>query len=154
MKRAWILLLLVCGCFANLFAQQSPLLDYVKTQSEIKNGGCGLFTYKDVTYLICVSQVVVGSKNESTCRTVGAAKVKRDIISFINGSCITSSTELKTYETVEDSLSSTTSQLKQEYIEVIKEDVIGGINQCETLGSWFSNDSSVYYFAIYKQINQ
>ena len=152
MKKFLLLTLFCCGCLLNAYSQQSALLKYVKNKSEIKEGGCNIFSYKDISYVICVSQVVVGPKTEISCKTVGAAKAKRDIIAFINGSEITSFTELKTMETNVDDVSGSKSSLKQEYLEVIKEHVNGHINQCAPLGGWYSQDKSVYYYAIYKTI--
>lgn len=148
------MLLICCGSIFSAYPQQSSLFKYIKNESEIKEGGCNIFSYKENSYIICVSQVVVGTKTESVCKTVGATKAKRDIIAFINGSEITSLTELKTMETDMEDLSGTKSTIKQEYIEVIKEDVIGQINQCIPLGGWYSADGSVYYYAIYKTISQ
>jgi hypothetical protein len=56
-------------------------------------------------------------------------------------------------ESVDELSSSVSYQLKQEYVEVIKETVVGSINQCSSLGGWYSSDKSVYYFAIYKTLN-
>lgn len=147
-----IFILLCCGCILNSSAQQSILLNYTKNKSEIKEGGCNLFTYNDTSYVICVSQVIVGTKTESACKIVGSAKAKRDILAFINGSDITSATELKTTETITDDISGTKSSLKQEYVEIIKEQIIGSINQCVPLGGWYSDDQSIYFYAIYKTI--
>lgn len=154
MKRLIVLVLLVCGSIFNVSAQlPTTILDYIQHNSDIKEGGCNVFSYNDSSYIICVSQVVVGNKNESTCRTVGAAKSKRDILSFVNGSDITSSMELRIEETVNEFSSGTSIQLKQEYVEIIKENVVGSINQCTPLGGWYSSDGSVYYYAIYKILN-
>ena len=153
-KKILLLTLFCCGCLLKAYSQQSVLLKYIKNKSEIKEGGCNIYSYKDESYLVCVSQVVVGSKNETACRTVGAAKAKRDMLAFVNGSDITSFTELKTTETMEETLSGKLHQLKQEYVDIIKEEVYGSINQCTPLGCWFSNDKSVYYFALYKILNK
>jgi hypothetical protein len=153
MKKILLLIIFCCGCLLNAHSQQSVLLKYIKDKSEIKEGGCNIFSYKDISYVICVSQVIVGSKSESSCKTVGTAKAKRDIIAFINGSEITSFTELKITETISEDVSGSKSYLKQEYLEVIKEHVVGHINQCVPLGGWYSQDKSVYYYAIYKTIN-
>lgn len=154
MKKLFILTLLVCGCIFNVSAQlPTTMLNYIQCKSDIREGGCNVFSYNNTSYIICVSQVVVGDKNESACRTVGAAKAKRDILAFVNGSDITSSTELRTEESVEELSSGVSRQLKQEYVEVIKESVVGSINQCTPLGEWYSTDKSVYYFAIYKILN-
>ena len=154
MKQLFVLILFLCGFSTFLNAQQIEIYNYIKTKSDIKDGGCNIFSYNNNTYVINVSQVIVGNKTETSCKTVGAAKAKRDIIAFVNGSEISSITELRTSEKNIETLVGTNSQVKQEYIEVIKESVIGNINQCITLGGWYSKDKSVYYYAIYKQINK
>ena len=74
------------------------------------------------------------------------------MLSFINGSDITSYTELKTSETINETLEGTRVLVQQQFAEYIKEEVIGTINQTVPLGGWYSEDRSVYYFAIYKII--
>lgn len=154
MKKLWLLLLLVCGLAIDISAQPLTILKYIQKQSDIKEGGCNIYSYKEESYLVCVSRVIVGTKNEVACQTVGAAKAKRDMLAFVNGSDITSFTELKTTETREETLSGKSCQLKQEYVDIIKEDVVGSVNLCSPLGSWFSDDKSVYYFALYKILNK
>ena len=97
MKKLWILLF-VCGLAVDVSAQSLAFLKYIQEKSDIKEGGCNMYSYKKESYIICVSQVIVGSKNETACRTVGAAKAKRDMLAFVKGSYITSFTELKTTE--------------------------------------------------------
>ena len=72
------------------------------------------------------------------------------MLSFINGSDITSYTELKVSETVVETLEVQKVTFQQDYVEYIKETVMGTINQCVPLGGWYSEDRSVYYYAIYR----
>lgn len=140
------------------FAQgvMPTVLNYIQTKSDIREGGSDLFEYDGVTYLITVSQVAVstsrGSKTEQQCKTVGSAKAKRDMLTYINGSDITSSTRLCNSEVVTDGLNGTKVECKQEYVEEIRERVVGTIAQVNPLGGWYSEDKSVYYYAIYKII--
>ncbi len=130
----------------------NTLLDYIQIQSDIKEGGSSIYNYKETTYLISVASLSVGTKNELNCKKVGSAKAKKEMLSFINGSDITSYTELKTSETINETLEGTRVLVQQQFVEYIKEEVIGTINQTVPLGGWYSEDRSVYYFAIYKII--
>ena len=73
-------------------------------------------------------------------------------MSFLNGSEVTSYTELAFSETISESLEGNKVEASQEYVEHIKEKVFGVINQCTPLGGWYSEDGSVYYYAIFKLI--
>lgn len=128
------------------------ILKYIKDKSHIKEGGCDLFNFKEDTYLIGVASVIVGNKNELNCKKVGSSKAKKEIISFINGSEVTSYTELFVSESSFDTLDGNRVDVNQEYVEKIKEKVFGVINQCTPLGGWYSKDGSVYYYAIFKLI--
>ena len=128
------------------------LRNYIQTGSSIGEGGTELFEYQGVTYLISVVPVVVSSKSEIQCKTVGNAKAKKEMLGYINGTDITSSTILTYSETSTTTLEGTKVESKQEYIESIKESVIGTISQVTPLGGWYSPDRSVYYFSIYKVI--
>lgn len=136
------------------FAQDniSSLRNYIQINSSIAEGGTELFEYQGVTYLISVVQVVVSSKSEAQCKTVGSSKAKKEMLGYINGTDITSSTILTYSETSTTTLEGTKVECKQEYIESIKESVTGTISQITPLGGWYSADRSVYYFSIYKVI--
>ena len=101
---------------------------------------------------ISVASLSVGNKNELNCKKVGLAKAKKEMLSFINGSDITSYTELKISETISETLEGTKVLAQQQFVEYIKEEVVGNIDQTIPLGGWFSDDHSVYYYAIYKII--
>lgn len=133
-------------------AQSTAILNYIKDKSDIKEGGSGLYKFKNDTYLITVVSLPVGAKNESACKQVGSAKAKRDMLAYVNGSEISSYTELVTSENVIDSIEGKSATQEQKYIETIKETVLGTINEINPLGSWYSDDRSVYYFAIYKTV--
>ena len=139
--------------FQNAMAQpDKAILDYVQTCSDIQEGGSNIYAYHDVTYVISVVPVIVGVKNEQDCKKVGTTKAKKELLSFIKGSDITSYTELKTSETINETLEGTRVFAQQQFVEYIKEEVIGTINQTVPLGGWYSEDRSVYYFAIFKII--
>lgn len=132
--------------------QYSVVLNYIKNKSHIKEGGCDLFNFKEYTYIIGVASVTVGTKTELNCKKVGASKAKKEIISYINGSEVTSYTELFVSESSFDTLDGNRVDANQEYVEKIREKVFGVINQCTPLGGWYSEDGSVYYYAIFKLI--
>ena len=133
-----------------------PLEKYIQTKSHIKEGGVDVFNYRGQDYLIAVSTVQVvtskGTKTETQCRTVGSTKAKRDMLSFVNGSTISSYTELVFSENVQDGPEGHKVEASQNYTEVIKESVVGTINQITPLCGWYSEDGSVYYYATMKQI--
>lgn len=128
------------------------MLQYVKNNSSIQNGGCEFYYLEGKTYVISVAPVAVENKTLLNCKKVGYAKAKKEIMSYINGSDISSYTELVTSETISDSLEGRKVESTSEYIERIKEKVFGVINHCTPLGGWYSEDSSVYYYAIFKLI--
>lgn len=141
-------LLLVFAIFISTFAfsMEANLLKYISGESPIKEGGTDIFEYKGNTYIITVSYLVAGSKTEAQCKVVGASKVKRDMISFVNGSTISSSTILVNEETMTGSKV----ESKQLYVEKIHEEVLGSINELKVLGGWYSEDRETYYYAMYK----
>ena len=127
-----------------------PVLTFIRNKSDIKEGGCDLFQYDGLSFLIAVSPVEVGKKSELNCKRVGSAKAKRDMLGFINGSEIYSCVELKTSEIITDGLQCQKVSLTQSFIESIRESILGEINQTVPLGGWYSEDRLVYYYALYK----
>ena len=152
MKRFLSVLLFSAVCLIA-YAQPKPIFNFIKNTSDVREGGSGVFEYKGTQYLISVAYLAVGTKNESDCKKVGAAKAKKEMLAYVNGTDITSYTELVTSEETIETISGIKSEYKQNYTESIKESVIGMINEINPLGGWYSEDGSVYYFAIYKQIN-
>ncbi|MBP5323000.1 MAG: hypothetical protein J6Y84_04315 [Bacteroidaceae bacterium] len=133
---------------------KNVLLEYIQHKSDIREGGSNVFNYEGQTYVISVASLTVGTKNEQNCQKVGAAKAKKEMLSFLNGSEISSYTELKISEVTESTLEGQQVEAQQEFTEIIKERVLGMINQITPLGGWYSEDKSVYYYAIYKTVDQ
>lgn len=137
---------------------QSPdvLAKYVQNKSHIREGGVDVFKYEGVDYIVAVSPVQVvtakGAKTEAQCRTVGSSKAKRDMLSFVQGSSISSYTELTFSETSTEGPEGRRVDASQTYVEVIKEQVAGSINQTVPLCGWYSADGSLYYFALFKPV--
>lgn len=150
--RLFLLFLLTLSPLALYGQSFAPVLSFIQHKSDIREGGCDLFEYDGRSILIAVAPVAVGSKSELNCKTVGSAKAKRNLLSFVNGSEITSCTSLVTSETEEGTLSGVRVKSSQVFTESIRETVLGEINMTVPLGGWYSEDRSVYFFAIYKII--
>lgn len=150
MNRLIVFVITLTSFYSSQPTRLEVLLDYVQNKSEIREGGSSVYNYDGLTYVISVASVAVGNKTEQSCKTAGSAKAKKEMLAYINGSEISSYTELSTAETVSETLEGTMFEAKQEYIEVIRERVLGMINQTVPLGGWYSDDRSVYYYAIYR----
>ena len=150
MIRQFIVAFFLTALLVSPSGRLGALLNYVQNKSEIQEGGSSVYEYDGLTYVISVASVAVGNKTELNCKTAGAAKAKKEMLSYINGSEISSYTELTTSETLTETLEGTKVQARQEYVEVIRERVLGMISQTVPLGGWYSDDKSVYYYAIYK----
>lgn len=110
-------------------------------------------SFNDKSFLIGVSAVEVGSKKMSSLMRVGKVKAEREIVTFINGSDITSST--RSYISEELTTINDSSYLKtvDVFIENIREDAEGFVKGMKPVGYWFSEDKSVFYYALYKDVN-
>ena len=116
-------------------------------------GGSNLLKVQDFNVIVGVSAVEVGSKKMSSLVRVGKIKAEREVLTFINGSTITSSTESYIKEelvTINDSSSIKTVDI---FVESIREDSEGFIKGMKPAGYWYSDDKSVFYFSIYKEVN-
>ena len=156
-KKITLILCLALLSAGLSFAQDlGGLGRYISDKSQISEGGVALFNYQGADYLVAVSPVQVqtskGTKTEQQCRTVGSAKAKRDMLAYVQGSNISSYTELVFSETATDGLAGHTVQATQQYVEVIRESVMGTINEVNFLCGWYSEDGSLYYYALYKPI--
>lgn len=135
------------------YAQQNDIADYIQNKSTIREGGCDIFKYKGNTYVVCVASVSVQGQSLSTVQRIGDVKAKCDLLAFINGSDITSYTEIKTTESSRyDSKGTNQVEVTEDFVEYIREEVQGSINQCARLGGWYSANQQTYFLAIYKQI--
>jgi len=147
------LALLFIPIILNAQIQDSEILQTIQKNQILSSGGCELINVDNKTYLISVSTTIVGSKNLSSLMRVGKVKADRDLATFINGSNITSYTESYVKEkliTVNDSsyLISVDS-----FVEYIREDSKGFVSSMRTAGYWYSDDKSLFLFAIYKEVN-
>lgn len=138
-----------------LFGQISSetMKSYIQSNDLLMFGGCDLIEVEGFTYITGVSAVDVGTKKMSSLVRVGKIKAEREIVTFINGSNITSSTESYIREeliTINDSSSIKTVDL---FVESIREDADGFVKAMKPAGYWYSEDKSVFYYAIYKEVN-
>lgn len=138
-----------------LFGQSSSesIKSDIQSNDLLMFGGCDLIEVEGQSYIAGVSAVDVGTKKMSSLVRVGKIKAEREIVIFINGSNITSSTESYIKEeliTINDSSSIKTVDL---FVESIREDADGFVKAMKPAGYWYSDDKSVFYYAIYKEIN-
>lgn len=154
MNKLIVRVVILASFFSMPPGRLEVLLDYVQNKSEIREGGSSVYNYEGLTYVISVASVAVGNKTEQNCKTAGSAKAKKELLSYVKGSEISSYTELRTSETMSETLEGTLEgtkvDAKQEYVEVIRERVQGMIDGTVPLGGWYSDDRSVYYYAIYR----
>jgi len=125
----------------------------IQSNDLISYGGCDLMTFNNQSLLVGVSAVEVGNKKMSSLMRVGKVKAERELVTFINGSEITSSTKSyysEEFTTVNDSSSIKTVEV---FVEKIREDAEGFVKGMKPAGYWFSEDKSVFYYALYTEIN-
>nr|NQU92562.1 hypothetical protein [Bacteroidota bacterium] len=146
-----LLLLLPIGlCGQN---PDKEILNIIQQNQILSFGGCDLIQVKSKTYLAGVSAVEVGTKKISSLIRVGKVKAEREIATFINGSDITSRTESYIKEeviTVNDSSSVTTIDT---FVEYIREDSEGFVKSMRPAGFWYSEDKTLFFYALYKEVN-
>lgn len=132
---------------------KEALLGSIQTNDLLSYGGCDLITFNKQSMLIGVSAVEVGAKKMSSLMRVGKVKAERELVTFINGSDISSST--KSYYSEEFTTINDSSNLKtvEIFVDNIREDAEGFVKGMRPAGYWFSEDKSVFYYALYKEIN-
>ena len=139
-----------------LLSAQNPdkeILSIIQENQILSFGGCDLIQLKGKSYLAGVSAVEVGTKKISSLIRVGKVKAEREIVTFISGSDITSSTESYFKEEltiVNDSSSITTVDT---FVESIREDSEGFVKAMRPAGFWYSEDKSLFFYALYKEVN-
>ncbi len=147
------LTLLFLPIVLNAQLQDSEILQAIQKNQILSMGGCELINVDNKTLLISVSTTIVDTKNLSSLMRVGKVKADRDLAAFINGSNITSYTESYVKEemiTVNDSSYLTAID---SFVEYIREDSKGFIRSMRTAGYWYSDDKSLFLYAIYKEVN-
>ncbi len=146
-----LLLLLPIVLFAQ--NQDNEVLEAIQQNRILSFGGCDIIHVKGKTYLAGVSAVEVGTKKISSLVRVGKVKAEREITTFINGSDITSRTESYMKEeliTINDSSYVTTIDT---FVEYIRENSEGFVKSMRPAGFWYSEDKSLFFYTLYKEVN-
>lgn len=150
-KRYFVLIFLVP---IALFAQQedSKILQTIKSNQILSFGGCDLIKVNDSSYLAGVAAVEVGKKRISNLIRVGKIKAEREITTFINGSNITSSTKSYFKEELVTVNDSSYVKTVDTFVEKIREDSEGFVHSMRPAGFWYSDDRSLFFYALYKKV--
>jgi len=147
---SFLLFLIPVLCFSQ---SKEDVLSSIKQNDLLSYGGSDIIQVQGNSFIVGVSAVEVGTKRLSSLMRVGKIKAEREVLTFINGSKITSSTESYISEelvTINDSSSLKTVDV---FVESIREDSEGFIKGMKPSGYWYSEDKSVFYYAIYKEVN-
>ena len=155
MKRLFLIFFIIAtAAVGSLRAQgNEALLESVKQNPILSWGGCDIVPMDGTEYLVAVSSVEVGTKKLPQLRTVAAAKAKRELLLMIKGSNVTSSTEMTTSEEVVVVNGESSVKSVETYFEKIREDADGVVQGMAPLGMWYSDDRSLFFYALYKSIN-
>ena len=148
-----ILILLFLPLVINAQNQDNEIFEVIKQNSSFEYGGANFINLDGKSYIVSVSSVAISPKNRSSLMRIGKVKADRNLATFINGSNITSSTEIYVKEeltTVNDSSYLITID---SFVEYIREDTKGFINGMRTAGYWYSKDNTLFLYAIYKEVN-
>jgi len=151
MKRFLLILLVVWS--GSLFAQSDEFAEQIKTHPLISIGGCDLLNFQDKDYIVGVAAVDAEGKSMSILRRVAKVKAEREVVTFINGSDITSSTSSYIKEVATTIGEQEVVETSQEFVEKIREDSEGFVKAMKVAAYWFSEDRSVFYYAVYKEVN-
>ena len=151
-----IMLVLSGVVLQPLFSQiPSGLLEKIKTDELLSEGGADLLEWNsDSTYIVGVSAVEVKKKRKSILRRIGTSKAKAQVTQFIEGSDLTTSRKMETHEKVEIVDDKEIVTLTEEYLEIIQEDTEGFVRGMSNVGGWYSDDKSLYFYAVARLIQK
>lgn len=142
---------------STVLSAQVPdgLLSMIQKDDLLSEGGADLLEWNsDSTYIIGVSAVEVKKKRKSILRRIGTSKAKAQVTQFIEGSDLTTSREMKTQEKVEIINNEEKITFTEEYLEIIQEDSKGFVRGMSNVGGWYSEDKSLYYYAVARLLPQ
>lgn len=122
------------------------------SEAGIREGGSNLYECEGRIYLVSVAALEVGNKGEAACKAVGAAKAKKEMAAYLNGSEISSYAEVVTREEAKDGPDGRKVEAESAFVEKISERVGGTIAGAAFLCGRYSDDGSAYYYAIYKTV--
>ena len=131
----------------------TALLESVKQHPVLSWGGCDVVELEGNQFLVSVSSVEVGTKKLPQLRTTCNAKAKRELLLLIEGSTVSSTTEMTTSEESIDIDGVRSTINFDTFFESIREDANGFVQGMGTLGMWYSEDKTLFFCAIYKSIN-
>jgi len=145
-----LIILLLTGVIG--FSQNDELLKAIQANSLLSYGGSDIVNFEKETYIVGVAAVEVGTKKISSLTRIGKVKAGQQVISFVNGSDITSRTESYLKEELTTINDSTAVETTETFVEYIREDTEGFVKMMQPAGFWFSEDKSVFYYALYKLV--
>lgn len=132
--------------------QENKILSAIQNNSILSMGGCDLIQVDGITYIVGVSAVDVGTKTISSLMRVAKVKASREITTFVNGSDITSKTESFIKEELTNINDSSSLTTVDSFVEYIREDSEGFVNAMLPAGYWYSDDKSLFFYALYKEV--
>lgn len=147
-----IFLALILATGAVCYGQNQGLLEAIEADPLLQYGGSNLLKYEGNTYLVGVAAVETGKKRISTLTRIGKVKAEREVSTFINGSDITSRTESYLKEELTTVNDSSWVKTTDTFVENIREDSEGFVREMQPAGFWYSEDKSVFYYAIYTEV--
>lgn len=148
-----ILLFILLPVLSFAQDQDNEMLKVIKKNQILSFGGCDLIQFNDTSYLIGVAALETNKKRISTLVRIGKVKAEREISTFINGSDITSSTKSYFQEDLITKNDTSYVNTINTFVESIREDSEGFVKTMRPAGFWYSEDRSVFFYAIYKQVN-
>ena len=152
MKIPLLTILLIGIIFSQI---PSGLIEEIKADEILSEGGADLLEWNlDSTYIIGVSAVEVKKKKKNILRRIGTTKAKSQVTQFIEGSDLTTSRKMETHEKLEIVNDEEVITLTEEYLEIIQEDVEGFVRGVSDVGGWYSEDKSMYYYAVARLLPQ
>jgi len=143
--------------FSTFLTAQIPdgLLSIIQKDELLSEGGADLLEWNsDSTYIIGVSAVEVKKKRKNILRRIGTSKAKAQVTQFIEGSDITTSRKMETQEKIEIVDDKEIVTLTEEFLEIIQEDTEGFVRGMSNVGGWYSDDKSMYYYAVARLLPQ
>lgn len=152
MKKSFFFIIILFPFLVLAQQQDNEMLQAIKSNQVISFGGCDLIKINDTSYLAGVAAVEVGKKNISSLVRIGKVKAEREIATFINGSKITSSTKSYFKEELIAVNDSSYVNTIDTFVEKIREDSEGFVHSMKPAGFWYSDDRSLFFYALYKKV--
>lgn len=152
MKKYYVIVFLLFPIVLCAQQENSKMLQAIKNNQILSFGGCDLIKVNDTSYLAGVAAVEVGKKRISSLVRIGKVKAEREITTFINGSSITSSTRSYFKEELVTVNDSSYVNTVDTFVEKIREDSEGFVQSLRPAGFWYSEDRSLFFYALYRAV--